>query len=172
MNPIGRLQSKAPPLERIADPSNDLDALPSPVRAMRAALAAAARSGDIEALRPAIERSRTLPTFARGTRPANVAAVIEILKARSFDGQGAETLSILRAIFEQPYARARRGAVETFVWPAFAVRQRPNPTPDERVAMYRCSRFANIALTNDIGLPLIERVGVGADGAWAYFQAG
>jgi hypothetical protein len=38
--------------------------------------------------------------------------------------------------------------------------------------MYRCTRFANLALRNDIGLPIMERVGIGADGTWHYFYSG
>ena len=81
-------------------------------------------------------------------------------------------MRILAAVLAQPWARVARGPSVLYVWPAFAARQRPDPTPDERLAMYRCSRFANLGLTNVIGLPLIERVGIGADGVWHYFWAG
>lgn len=162
----------ATPVETISEPSGNLDALPAPVRAMRGRLLSAVAAGDIEALRPAIEFNETPPLFARGGRPVAFSAAIEFLKARSFDGRGAEILAILGAIFEQPYVKATRGRVALYVWPAFAMRQRPDPDPLERIAMYRCARFANIALTNDIGLPMIERVGIGADGTWHYFWAG
>ncbi len=159
------------PAERISDPSNDLAALPAPARAMRAKILAAVEAGDIDALRPAIEWNETPPIFGR-ERAVGFAQAIEFLKARSFDGKGAEILRILGAIFDQPYARVSRGPAVLYVWPAFAARQRPDPSPDERVEMYRCSRFANLGLRNDIGLPLIERVGIGADGVWHYFWAG
>ena len=162
----------APPVETISDPINDLAALPAAVRAMRDKIFAAAMSGDIEALRPVIEFNETPPLFARGAPLVSFAAAIAFLKARSFDGKGAETLAILRALFEQPYAKIVRGSSVTYIWPAFAAKQGPNPDPDTRIAMYRCSRFANLSLHNDIGLPLIERVGVGADGVWRYFFAG
>ena len=160
------------PVETISEPSEDLDALPAGARAMRERMLAAVATGDIDALRPVIEFNETPPMFARGGKPVGFAAAIDFLKARSFDGKGREILALLGAILEQPYARVRRGPVETFVWPAFAARQKPDPTPEVRLAMYRCSRFANILLTNDIGLPLIERVGIGADGTWHYFWAG
>jgi hypothetical protein len=163
----------APPVvETISDPTSDLDALPPRVRALRDKILEAVASGDIENLRPAIEWNETPPIFARGARPLGFSQTIEFLKSRSFDGKGAETLAILAAVLEQPYARTKRGPVENYVWPAFATRQRPDPTPEDRIAMYKCSRFANVLLTNDIGLPLIERVGIGADGTWHYFWAG
>ena len=163
----------APPLEQISDPLSDLAALPPRVRAMRDKILAAAQSGDIENLRAPIEWNETPPIFARGAgRPRNFGETIEALKARSFDGKGYEILAILRAIFEQPYAKVTRGPVTTYVWPAFAVKQQPDVDDETRLAMWRCARFANLGLHNDIGLPLIERVGIGADGTWHYFYSG
>ena len=160
------------PVETISDPSEDLAALPAGARAMRERMLAAVATGDIDALRPVIEFNETPPLFARGAKPVGFAAAVDFLKARSFDGKGHEILALLGAILEQPYVRVTRGPVEMFVWPAFAARQKPDPTAEERLAMYRCARFANLLLTNDIGLPLIERVGIGADGTWHYFWAG
>ncbi len=161
-----------PAIDSISEPSSDLAAVPPLVLGMRARILGAVDAGDIEALRPALEWNETPPVFARGQPPVTFATAIEFLKARSFDGKGKEILGLLAAIFEQPYARVRRSPTETWVWPAFAARQRPDISGEERLAMYRCSRFSNILLTNDIGLPLIERVGIGADGTWHYFYAG
>jgi hypothetical protein len=162
----------APAIERISEPSSDLTALPARVAAMRDKILEAVAAGDIEALRPAIEWNEMPPIFSRGTKPAGFARAIDVLKRRSFDGEGREILAILGAVFAQPYVRTTRGPAETYVWPAFAVRQAPDPSPEERLAMYRCVRFENIALHNDIGLPLIERAGIGADGTWHYFWSG
>ena len=98
--------------------------------------------------------------------------IIEFLKSRSFDGNGREILRLIEAVFAQPYVKVTRGPVTTFVWPAFAMRQAPAPPPEPRLAMLTCVRFANLGLTNDIGLPLIERLGIGADGTWHYFWSG
>lgn len=168
------LQHKAAPEPRdsISDPVADLTALPAGVAAMRARILTAVEANDIEALRPAIEFNETPPIFGREPRAKNFAQAIDVLKARSFDGKGAEIVAILKAIFEQPYAIITRGPIVTYVWPAFAAKQRPDIAPETRIDMYRCSRFANIRLVNDIGLPLIERVGIGADGTWHYFFSG
>jgi hypothetical protein len=169
----------APPstVESISDPLHDLAALPARVRAMRAKILEAVDSGDIENLRAPIEWNETPPIFGRAgdrnsARARSFAEAIESLKARSFDGKGRETLRLLAAIFEQPHAKVTRGPVVTYVWPAFAVKQAPDPSPELRLAMFRCARFANLALHNDIGLPIMERVGIGADGTWHYFYSG
>jgi hypothetical protein len=167
----------AQPGEQISDTIHDLAPLPARVLAMRAKILEAVASGDIENLRAPIEWNETPPIFGRAgdrnsPRVQTFAEAIDALKARSFDGAGRETLAILSAIFEQPYAKVTRGPTVTYVWPAFAVKQTPNPSPEARLAMYRCARFANLPLRNDIGLPIIERVGIGADGTWHYFYSG
>ena len=160
------------PIERISEPSADLDALPTRVGALREKILEAVEARDIEFLRPAIEWNETPPIFARGERPKGFSQTIEFLKSRSFDGKGNETLALLKAVFAQPYVKTVRGPATTYVWPSFAMRQAPDPAPELRLAMLRCVRFANLGLTNDIGLPLIERIGIGADGTWHYFWAG
>ena len=171
-------RSSPPPSgDQISDPIRDLGALPARVRTMRAKILEAVESGDIATLRAPIEWNETPPIFGRASdrnspRVRTFAEAIEVLKARSFDGEGRETLRLLAAIFEQPYVKVTRGPVVTYVWPAFAVKQAPGPSPELRLAMYRCARFANLNLRNDIGLPIIERVGIGADGTWHYFYSG
>ena len=167
----------AQPGEQISDPIHDLAPLPARVRAMRAKILEAVESGDIENLRAPIEWNETPPIFGRAgdrnsPRVRTFAEAIEVLKARSVDGGGRETLAILSAIFEQPCAKVTRGPTVTYVWPAFAVKQAPNPSPEARLAMFRCARFANLGLRNDIGLPIVERVGIGSDGTWHYFYSG
>ena len=159
--------TRTQPRETIAAPSRDLAALPERVRAMRELILEAVESGDIEDMRRAVERNETLPIFATGAqRPRTFADVVEFLKTRSFDGQGRETLAIIAAIFDQPYAKITRGPVVTYEWPAFG----KAPSDDERREMWRCMRFASLASSPD-KTPPIERIGIGADGTWHYFVA-
>jgi hypothetical protein len=168
-----RTAAPPPPVETFSEPSSDLDALPPRVAETRERILSAAQSHDIERLRPAIEWNETLPLFGRGAeRARSFATVIEFLKSYSFDGKGREILALLEAVFEAPYVKSTRGKTEIYIWPSFAVVQKPHPSPDERLAMLRCVRFINLGLTNDIGLPLIQRAGIGADGTWHYFLAG
>ena len=134
---------------------------------MRELILDAVTAGDIEELRPAIERNETLPIFATGAdRPRTFADAIAFLKTRSFDGDGRETLAIIGAIFEQPYVKITRGPVVTYEWPAFSA---ASASDEERAQMWRCMRFA--ALPSLDSAPVIERIGIGADGTWHYFTA-
>jgi len=168
-----RRTAPPPPVETFSAASSDIDALPPRVAEMRERILTAAQSHDIERLRPAIEWNETLPLFGGGAdRARSFATVIEFLKSYSFDGKGREVLALLEAVFEAPYVKSTRGKTEVYIWPSFAVVQKPGPSPDERLAMLRCVRFINLGLSNDIGLPLIQRAGIGADGTWHYFLAG
>ena len=152
--------------------SSDLAALPAPVARMRDLLLEAVASGDVEALRPVIERNETLPIFGRGAeRPRTFADAVDFLRRASFDGAGRETLRVLEAALAQPYVKQQRGAATTYVWPAFALAPSEPADEDERLARYRCLRFAALAASGD-GAPTVERVGVGADGTWHFFWAG
>lgn len=166
--------SKPPqPVNHLSPPSRDIAALPARVREMRALLLAAARSGDIEELRPVVERNETMPIFASGPqRPRTFADAIDFLKARSFDGAGRETLALIAAILEQPYVRVTRGPVVTYAWPSFALAPPAAPTDDERAQMWRCVRFSAFASAPEAAPPAVERIGVGADGTWHYFWSG
>ena len=157
--------------ESISPPSRDLALLPERVRAMRELILDAVASGDIEELRPAIERNETLPIFATGAgRPRTFTEALAFLKRRSFDGEGRETLAVIGAILDQPYAKITRGPVVTYEWPAFAARHSNEASDDERREMWRCMRFEDLASSPDKAAP-IARIGVGADGTWHYFVA-
>ncbi len=136
---------------------------------MRDLILEAAQSGDIEELRPAIERNETLPIFSTGAeRPRTFADAVEFLKKQSFDGQGRETLSIIAAILDQPYAKITRGPAVTYEWPAFSRRLTGEASEDDTRRKWRCMRFAAIASSGDKA-PAIQRIGIGADGTWHYF---
>lgn len=168
-------QSRPSSRETTSAPSRDIAALPERVRAMRELILEAVDAQDIEDLRRAIERNETLPIFATGAeRPRSFAGALDFLKAQSFDRQGRETLAIIAAIFDQPYAKITRGPVVTYEWPAFAGRTPGEASDDELREMWRCVRFANFASSGDKALDLkalaIERIGIGADGTWHYFS--
>jgi hypothetical protein len=164
-------QSRTQTRETTPAPSRDIAALPDRVRAMRELILEAVESGDIEDLRRAIERNETLPIFSAGAdRPRTFAHVVGFLKARSFDGRGRETLAIIAAIFDQPYRKIARGPSVIYEWPAFAAGALGEASADERREMWRCMRFA-VVVSSDDKEPLLERIGIGADGTWHYFSS-
>ncbi|MGD9544151.1 MAG: hypothetical protein AB7F41_07490 [Methylocystis sp.] len=163
----------------ISPPIVDLALLPAPVARIRDKILAACETGDVEALRIPIDWNETRPLFAKsgafkaGTDP------IEILKALSFDRKGRETISLIRAIFSQPFVKIVRGPTTLYEWPAFA--RHPQTPADETEASarwasarwasarWRCVRFADLPRSNAEGRPHATRIGIAADGVWHYF---
>lgn len=160
------------PSERVSAPSSDLGKLPPLVAAMRNQILDAAATGEIESLRPAIERNETIPIFGRGEeQPKTFATAIDALKRRSFDGKGQEVLTILQALLEQPYVAVTRGPSTTYVWPAFVYDRKLPVELKARLALMRCLRFATLVADAD-PFDRMDRIGIGADGTWHFFWAG
>lgn len=115
--------------------SDDLAELPEAVRAKREALIEAAKSGDLEALRPIFEGQDRLPNVSFG----GAADPIEHLKTTGRDGEGLETLAILADILEAPYAAMDGGDGAVFyVWPYLAAMpDLTGLTPAQTVDAYR-----------------------------------
>ena len=159
-------------VERVFPPSRDVAKLPPRVADMRALILQAADSGDIENLRPAIERNETIPILGRGDeQPKRFADAIDALKRRSFDGKGNEVLAILRALFDQPYVAVARTSSMTYVWPAYVYGPILPEDPDALMALMRCVRFS-VATIEAEPLAKIDRIGIGEDGTWHFFWQG
>ena len=154
-----------PPTEQISVPIVDLAALPARVAALRLKILAATATGDIERLRTPVEWNEVPPLFERGLKKGPGFDPLDVLKARSFDGKGAEMLAILKSVMEAPYVRIQRGPFQSFGWPAFAFAPPAAPDADMRLAMLACLRFADLGITP----PLWHRVRIGADGTWHTF---
>lgn len=144
-----------------ADPA----ALPARVAALRLKILEAAESGDIERLRTPVEWNEVPPLFVRGLKKGPGFDPLDALKARSFDGQGAEMLAILKAVMEAPFVRIKRGPFESYGWPAFAFHPPAAPDADMRLLMLKCLRFADLGAAP----PPYHRVRIGADGTWHTF---
>ena len=164
-----------PPKDVVTGPFDDPAGLPARVAALRAKILEACAKRDIEALAVPIQWAETPPVFARGPeRPRNFAEIVDFLKRRSFDRNGAEMVAILRATFEAPYARVRRGAFESYVFPALAVvapqESAGGATGEARAALWRFVRFADLRADQE-ERPLVHRAVIGADGTWHSFLA-
>lgn len=169
-------ESKSPPpAETISAPSLDISLLPPRVAALREKILEACDSGDVEKLRIAFEWAETPPSIARvGPRPRGFGAIVDYLKAQSFDGVGGEWLAIARAVFTAPYVVQKRGPFTSYVWPAFAkvpVETLKGLDDAARSQMWACVRFADIDKQARDGRPLMQHAGVGQDGTWHYFWA-
>jgi hypothetical protein len=157
------------PADTVSQPSNDLAALPAPVRAIRDKILASLEKNEVEALRIPIDWNEVRPLFAKsglfkaGTDP------IEILKSLSFDGKGRETIAVARAVLSQPYVVITRGPVTLYEWPAFARQPSPPANEEDARARWSCVRFADLSRSNADGRPRVTRIGIASDGVWHYF---
>ena len=147
------------------------DTLPDRVANMREKILEAAEEQDLNALRAAIERNEVMPLFGEpGKRPRKFSEAIDFLKKRSFDGQGRETLALLAAILEAPFARQASKPIDIFVWPAHAA-DAALAAKTPVAELYRFVAFADIGRLDKKGLPPMHRVEIGADGTWHFFAA-
>jgi hypothetical protein len=149
--------------------SNDLAALPEPVRAKREALIAATRSGDIESLRAIIDAQAAPPTVSFGGPDDAVA----YLREQSSDPEGQPTLALLRNLLEMPYAvlPAEDGNA-SYVWPYLAVIDLEALTPEQTVDADRLVTPEEFDDLGAFGGWFWWRVYIGADGEWQAFVAG
>ena len=134
-----------PTQDQISAPSADPAALPARVAALRLKILEATDSGDIERLRAPIDWNEVPPLFERGLKKGPGFDPLDALKARSFDGRGAEMLAILKAVMQAPYVHIRRGPFQSYGWPAFAFAPSAAPDAETRLAMLKCLRFADLA---------------------------
>lgn len=148
---------------------SSLDALPERVRAMRADILEAARSGDIEEMRPVLETNELMPTVSFG----GASDPIAFWKETSGDKKGREILAILIEILEMPFVRLRKGTSnEMFVWPYLAELDLEKLTPEQEVDLYRLVKPAELKTMREFGGYIWYRLGIGPDGTWHFFVAG
>lgn len=154
----------------VEGPLTDLSLLPPRVAALREKILDACASRDVESLKIPIQWAETPPIFLRGPgRPKNFAEIVDFLRARSFDKRGVEMTTILRAVFESPFARRREAGFETWVWPADELLWPATPDAENVARLYSYVRFADLGLTDAQGRPLIHSAGIGGDGTWHWF---
>lgn len=140
--------------------------LPEPVAAMRNAILAAARSGEIENMRTPLEWNELKPEIATTV----VADPIAYWKQKSADGQGRQILAVLAEILEGPPARIGQGtAGERYVWPDLAERDPAALTPPQHVQLLRLVSPDEAKAMRAHKRWTWWRLSIGADGTWHSF---
>ena len=143
--------------------------LPEPVRLMRDQLIAAARTGDIERLRPLMQEQPEPPSVAFGD-PGDP---ISYLKSLATDANGREVLAILLEVLESGSVRVGAGTAEEFyVWPYFAQYPLDTLTPEQLVELFTLLTAADYEDMRSYGTYTFFRVGIAPDGRWLFFLAG
>jgi len=163
----------AAPGAALSDVRYGTDGLPEPVAATRRALLGAARTGEIEALRPIFERQRVAPLVApdmAGAEP--VADPVDHLRRQSGDDEGREILAILTELLETGHVKVGEGSATTYVWPYFAEVPLADLTPRHHVELYRILTAIDVEEIARQGRYTFFRVGIAPDGRVRYFTAG
>ena len=141
--------------------------LPEKVAAMRDAILSAARSGDIEALRPVVEWNELPPEVGAGKEPDPIA----YWKRISADGDGRDILAILVSILEMPPAVVGGGSTpERFVWPGIAEVPPGTLTPAQQVQLLRLMPVAEAKTVRAAKTWKWYRLSIGVDGTWHAFD--
>ena len=167
--PAGRSAAPASD-EPVPQVLHDIDALPAPVRRLRAQLIAAAKSGDIERLRPIFEANETPPIISLGDKPKDP---IAFWKDVSGDGEGREILAILLDILDAGYVHTDPGTPrELYVWPYFYRYPIDKLTPEQIVELLRIVTGPDFNQMKEDGSYTFFRLGIGPDGTWHFFVAG
>ena len=136
---------------------------------LREQILAAARSGDVEKLRPVLESNEMPPTLSL----SQIDDPIEFLKQSSGDPNGRELLAILTEILEAGWVHVDVGTPqEMYIWPYFARFPLNKLTPPQEVELYRILTAADVEEMRDFGAYIFYRVGIAPDGTWHYFVAG
>lgn len=148
----------------------DLSLLPFPARRMRELLIEAARSGDIEKLRPLIGTGDSATQLALGGVDEDP---IEYLKSLSGDQQGYEVLAMLEEVLEAGFVRLDAGTeAELYVWPYFFTTPLSKLTPAQRVELYRLVTHGDYEDMKAFGAYNFYRTAITPQGKWQFFVAG
>jgi hypothetical protein len=150
--------------------SEDFSALPAPVRETREKLIAAARSGDIEALRPIIEAQGYEPRVSFG----DVDDAVDHLKEQSGDPEGRTILAILADTLDAPYGVLGASSDQPiYIWPYLAgLSDFTSLTPSQQVDALRIVTWSNFEDLQMLGAWYYWRALISKDGGWQAFVAG
>jgi hypothetical protein len=143
----------------------DFKALPDPVKRMLMAIAGAAESGNIEAMRPVFESNELKPMVA----PSFVDDPIAFWKKASADGTGRDVLAAMLNVLSSGYVHMGQGKDEIFVWPYFAETDLAKLTPAQEVELYRIVPPELALAMKKSGKYAYYRLGVSPTGVWQYF---
>lgn len=148
----------------------DVGKLPFPTRRMRELLIEAARSGDIERLRPYIGSGDDMTLLSFGGIEDDP---IAFLKSVSGDEEGHEVLAILLELLESGYVHVEEGTEnEMYIWPYFYAQPLDKLTPPQRVELFTLLTSGDYEDMLSFGAYIFYRVGITPQGRWRFFVTG
>ncbi|MBX3581401.1 MAG: hypothetical protein KF810_05875 [Rhizobiaceae bacterium] len=148
----------------------NLDRLPEPVRRMHDRIVEAAKTGDIEKLRPllGLGDGKTLLSFGDPDGDP-----IQILKGNSGDEEGQEILAILEEILNAGFVHLEPGTPnEIYVWPYFFGIPLDKLDARQKVELFKIVTAGDLEDMKQFGSYIFYRAGITPEGEWAFFVAG
>lgn len=148
----------------------NLDRLPEPVRRMHDLIVEAARSGDIEKLRPLIGFGDNTTQLSFGGLDGDP---IEFLKSLSGDPEGQEILAIMEEVLNAGFIKLDAATPnELYVWPYFFGIPLDRLDARQRVELFKIVTAGDYEDMKAFGTYIFYRVGITPEGRWAFFVAG
>ncbi len=148
----------------------DLGKLPEPVRRMHQLIVEAARSGDIERLRPLIGQGDSMTQLSLTEIDGDA---IAFLKGLSGDTDGQEILAIMEEVLDAGFVHIDVGTPqELYVWPYFFALPLDKLDARQRVELFKIVTAGDYDDMKQFGAYIFYRVGITPEGKWAFFVAG
>ncbi|MDR7031796.1 hypothetical protein [Mesorhizobium sp. BE184] len=148
----------------------DLSKLPEPVRRMHDLIVEAAKSGDIEKLRPLIGTGDSMTQLSLTDIDGDP---IDFLKGLSGDTEGQEILAIMEEVMNAGYSHIDVGTdQELYVWPYFFALPLDKLDARQRVELFKIVTAGDYEDMKQFGAYIFYRVGITPEGRWKFFVAG
>jgi hypothetical protein len=148
----------------------ELGKLPEPVRRMHDLIVEAAKSGDIEKLRPLIGSGETMTQLSLTDIDGDA---ITFLKSLSGDTEGQEILAIMEEVLNAGFVHLDAGTPqELYVWPYFFALPLDKLDARQRVELFKIVTAGDYDDMKQFGAYIFYRVGITPQGKWAFFVAG
>jgi hypothetical protein len=149
---------------------HNLDRLPEPVRRMHDLIVEAAKSGEIEKLRPLIGTGNDMVQLSFGDVEGDP---IAFLKGLSGDPDGQEILAIMEEVLNAGFVHLEAGTPnEIYVWPYFFGIPLDKLDPRQKVELFKIVTAGDLEDMKQFGTYIFYRVGITPEGRWAFFVAG
>ena len=148
----------------------NLDRLPETVRRMHDKLLEAAKSGDVEALRPLLQTGEDGTQLSFGGVDGDPIAFI---KGLSGDPEGQEILAIMEEVLNAGFVHLDAGQPnELYVWPYFFAMPLDKLDKRQRVELFKIVTAGDYEDMKQFGTYVFYRLGIDPDGRWLFFVAG
>jgi hypothetical protein len=162
-------QPPGPPAEIIYD----LSRLPQPAKRMRELIIEAARTGDLEKLRPFIGTGESATILSFGGVDGDPIEFLRSISGDTEPGEGQEILAILEEVLSAGFVHVEAGTPEEmYVWPYFYGVPLEGLTPPQRVELFKIVTAGDYEEMRAFGAYSFYRAGITPEGKWQFFVAG